>query len=71
MKVGKSQALLYIFVTLLEKGYITKDDILSNLEITELQFWRYIQEIKAYLYNFDTGYELSYDRKKERYVLLK
>ena len=70
MKVGKSQALLYIFDALLKKGHITKEDALSDLEISELNFWRYIQEIKAYLYNFDSVHELIYDRKSKRYMLV-
>ena len=70
MKVKKSQALLYIFDTLMKKGYITKEDALSDLEVSELNFWRYIQEIKAYLYNFDTRHELVYDRKSKRYKLV-
>lgn len=71
MKVVKSQGLLYIFEMLKEKGSINKNEILSALEITELSFWRYIQEIKAFLYNFDMGYELVYDRKDEVYRLIK
>jgi|GEM_PF-611681 len=71
MKVVKSQGLLYIFEMLKEKGSINKNEILSALEISELSFWRYIQEIKAFLYNFDMGYELVYDRRDEVYRLTK
>lgn len=71
MKVVKSQGLLYIFEMLKEKGSIGKNEILSTLEITELSFWRYIQEIKAFIYNFNMGYELVYDRKDEVYRLIR
>ena len=71
IKVVKSQGLLYIFEMLKEKGYVSKNEILSALEITELSFWRYIQEIKAFLYNFNMNYELIFDRREEVYRLIK
>lgn len=71
MRVTKSQALLYIFNTLMEKGFITKAEALAELQISELTFWRNIQEIKVFFYNFDVFYELLYDRKRKRYILIK
>ena len=71
MKVSKSQAMLYIFNSLLEKGYLTKSEIMSELEISELAFWRDIQEIKAFFYNFNLYYDVVYDRKSQRYLLVK
>lgn len=70
MKVLKGQGLLYIFNILKEKGRIKKEEITDALEITDLSFWRYIQEIKAFIYNFNLPYELVYDRKNEVYVLV-
>ena len=48
---------------------LKKEEILDALEITDLSFWRYIQEIKAFIYNFNLPYELIYDRRSERYIL--
>lgn len=70
MKVMKGQGLLYIFNILKSRGYIKKEEILNELEITDLSFWRYIQEIKAFIYNFNLPCELIYDRKSERYILI-
>ena len=69
MKVMKGQGLLYIFNILKEKGRVKKEEIINALEITDLSFWRYIQEIKAFIYNFNLPYELIYDRKNEIYIL--
>ena len=71
MKVVKSQGLLYIFEMLKEKECISKYEILNALEITELSFWRYIQEIKAFIYNFNMDYDLIFDRKDDVYRLIK
>ena len=43
MKVMKGQGLLYIFNVLKNRGYVKKEDIINDLEISELSFWRYIQ----------------------------
>ena len=45
MKVMKGQGLLYIFNILKEKGRVKKEEAINALEITDLSFWRYIQEI--------------------------
>ena len=71
MKVVKSQGLLYIFEMLKEKGCVSKNEVLNALEISELSFWRYIQEIKAFLSNFNMDYDLIFDRRDEVYRLVK
>jgi hypothetical protein len=70
MKVSKGQGLLYIFDVLISKRCLKKNDIIDELQITELTFWRYIQEIKAFIYNFNLPYELVYDRSKDVYDLI-
>lgn len=70
MKVVKSQGLLYIFYVLIKRGYIFKEEILNNIDIKSLSFSRYIQEIKAFIYNFHLPYELVYKRENKTYVLL-
>lgn len=71
MKVNKSQATMLILKMLLENDYIIKDEVMSLLDINDLSFFRYIQEIKAFFYNFDTGLEIEYSRSENRYILLK
>ncbi len=70
MRTTKAQAVLYIFDTLKETGYIKKCDIMNDLEISELCFWRYIQELKAYIYNFNRSYELVYSKSDDKYFLI-
>ncbi len=69
MKVYKGQGLLYIFNMLINQRQIKKSDVMEELQITELTFWRYIQEIKAFIYNFNLPYELVYDRFLDIYKL--
>ena len=72
MKVNKTQAVLYIFNTLLSQKTINKNDIMSEFDnMDDLKFKRYIQEIRAFLVNFCLGYELIYDRKDNVYFLQK
>ena len=70
MRVSKGQGLLYIFNVLINKHKLIKSDIMNELEISELTFWRYIQEIKAFIYNFNLPFELVYDRSSDVYNLI-
>ena len=69
MKVRKVQAVIYIFKTLLERGSIRKKDIQRVISIQDVAFRRYIQEIRAYLVNFNEPYELVYIKSKDAYFL--
>lgn len=71
MKVNKSQALMFIFETLLKVGYINRNIVKDNIEIKEVTFRRYIQEIRAYLVNFDEPYEVEYNKSEDKYFLKK
>lgn len=71
MKVNKSQGLVYIFYMLLTNKQISKNDVLNELNITELSFWRYIQEIKAFICNFNIPLDVVYDRSNNIYCLVK
>ena len=71
MKVNKSQGLVYIFYMLLTNKQISKNDVLNELNITELSFWRYIQEIKAFICNFNIPLDVVYDRSNNVYCLVK
>ena len=69
MKVNKAQAILYIFHMLLVNGSIKKDDVQSVISISDITFRRYIQEIRAYLVNFDKSLEVVYRKLEDLYVL--
>lgn len=71
MKVRKVQALIYIFKILLEKGYIKKKDIQETISLQDVTFRRYIQEIRAYLVNFNEPYEITYIKTEDTYYLKK
>lgn len=69
MAFNKSQSTLFIYKKLLEEGQVKKSDVLSILSISDLTFRRYIQEIRAYLINFNEPYELVYIKSKDAYFL--
>ena len=71
MKVRKVQALIYIFKILLEKGYIKKKDIQETISLQDVTFRRYIQELRAYLLNFNEPYEIIYNKGEDIYLLKK
>lgn len=66
----KTQKLLYMFNILKEQGWIRKADVIGELGISDLAFWRYIQEIRSFFFDFYLPYELIYERGKNRYVLV-
>ncbi len=69
MKVNKTQGMLFIFDMLKSTGFINKEDIIEQLEISNLTFKRYMQELRAFIYNFNTQYELIYVRSENKYYL--
>lgn len=71
MKVTKSQATMYILKLLLENGSISKEEITDVIELSNLSFLRYIQEIRAFLYNFNINLEVKYSRDEGKYYLVK
>ena len=71
MHVGKVQAILYIFEQLLKKQSITKNEIQSTISISDVTFRRYIQEIRAFLSNFNVPYEVAYSRSNNDYSIKK
>ena len=56
---------------LLEKGYIKKKDIQETISLKDVAFRRYIQELRAYLLNFNEPYEIIYDKGEDIYLLKK
>lgn len=70
MKVNKTQALLFMYELLLTKGSFTKEEVMNEIEINNLTFLRYIQELRAYLFNFNNEAELLYSTKDKKYLLV-
>ena len=71
MGLPKSQSSLYIFQRLLENGFIKRSEIISILSVSEVTFRRYIQELRAYLVNFNEPYEIVYNKTEDIYYLQK
>ena len=69
MKANKTQVLMYILYLLFEYKKIKKEQILDVVELTDLTFSRYMQEIKAFFINFNYPYELKYSRSDNIYYL--
>ena len=64
MKVNKTQAILFMYNLLIKEGELRKESVLSECDLSDLTFRRYIQEIRAFLFNFGINAELIYDRKR-------
>lgn len=69
MKVGKTQAIVFIYEQLLKNKTISKEDIQNVISISDVTFRRYIQELRAYLINFNKNYEIIFEKKSEKYLL--
>ena len=48
---------------------LSKDEILAEFGISSRTFHRYIEEINAYLYNFNKNIEIKYKKNINKYVL--
>ena len=71
MKVNKAQAIVYIFHLFLKNKKVKREDVESFLSISDLTFRRYIQEIRAYLANFNEDYEIKYSKDNDEYEMCK
>ena len=71
MKVNKTQAILLMLMTLFNKGKLSRIEILQEIDISEQTFRRYIQELRAFLFNFNVEENLVYVRTEDRYYLKK
>ena len=69
MKVGKTQAIVFIYEQLLKNKTISKEDIQNVISISDVTFRRYIQELRAYLVNFNKELEIKFDKKQSQYFL--
>lgn len=71
MKVNKTQAILFMLMTLFNKGKLSRIEVLQEIDISEQTFRRYIQELRAFLFNFNVEENLIYVRTEDRYYLKK
>lgn len=70
MKLVKTQVCLYLYEQLLTVGYIEIEKVKQTFNLENKTFSRYINEIRAYLYNFYKGKEIFYYRDEKRYYLV-
>ena len=71
MKVNKTQALMLILKDLLEKKEIRKENYKDLFEIDDTRFHRYMQEMRAFIANFNLDFEVRYNKALDKYVLIK
>lgn len=65
----KSQIIIYIYDLLINNQSFTKEDIISEFNISERTFRRYISEINCYFDNFYINQCIVYDSSKNVYKL--
>ncbi len=70
MKLVKTQVCIYIYEELLNNKYIDIEDVKNKFNLENKTFFRYINEIRSYLYNFYKGREIVYVRSKQKYKLV-
>ena len=70
MNTTKTQALMYIILKLLQNKEISKEDILNVISASDLKFRRYMQEVRAFFYNFNIPVALKYSRSQNKYYLV-
>ena len=67
--MNKCDIVLVIFYTLLKEKRLKKEDIMSEYEVSNATFARYIAEIRNFLLENEPALELTYSRKKKQYFL--
>ena len=60
---------MFIIKKLFDENSLTKEDITNTLEIGDQTFRRYMQEVRAFFYNFNLPFELKYSRITDKYHL--
>lgn len=70
MKASKTQIVLIMLDFLLCKGEFTKEEVINKVTISDLRFKRYVQELRAYLYNFRNQEDIVYDRRAKKYRMV-
>ena len=67
--MNKCDIVLVIFYTLLKEKRLKKEDIMSEYEVSNATFARYIAEIRNFLLEKEPALELTYSRTKKQYFL--
>ena len=62
---------MLILKMLLEQGYVTKEEVMDQIDIADITFRKYMQEVRAFFSNFNIPYELKYSRAEQKYYLFK
>jgi len=70
MVTTKTQAVLLMYETLEKDGKLIKKDYLSQIEISDISFKRYVSELRAFFANFDPSSDIRYSRKNDYYFLV-
>ena len=65
----KSQIVLYIYEKLLLKEKVTTNELLGEFDVSVRTIRRYISEINAYLFNFNKGKEVVFNKTRGTYIL--
>ena len=68
--MNKCDIVLVIFYTLLKEKRLKKEDIMSEYEVSNATFARYIAEIRDFLLEKEPALELTYSRTKKQYFLI-
>ena len=61
---------MYMIKILIETGSLRKEDIISLIDISDLTFRRYVQELRAFFMNFGMNEKLIYNREEDVYQLI-
>jgi hypothetical protein len=70
MKTTKTQAVLFLYDLFQQRGEVSKQDFLNELEISPSSFKRYISELRIYFTNFDCYKDIAYHKKNDSYLLV-
>lgn len=67
----KSEVILHLYHCLLVNKSISKKEVLDEFGISSLRFARYLADIRSFLVNERLSYQLIYERKVDRYCLVR
>jgi hypothetical protein len=67
----KSEVILHIYHRLLVNKSIYKKEITDKFDLSGLRFARYIAEIRSFLVKENLSYQLIYERKTDKYSLVR
>lgn len=70
MKSSKCQVVLLMYRLLMEKGVLSRNEVISENLLSDATFKRYISEIRCFLANFENDVELIYSKKEDAYRLV-